>query len=147
MTTVARTGPLIIHGQRLVGSAPAGEFRPYRYGGNVPLEKDPEIHRSMSHGNASAARLHYLRGEKPCDECRESERERWREAARRRKERGKTAGVKAVFSPEKCGTNAGHQRHIYHSDPPCDPCMAAHRAYQQARRDARKAAKNAARSA
>ena len=56
----------------------------YVYRGSIPLEDDPDIHRSMKHGTASAARLHYLRGEKRCDKCAESERARWREAKARR---------------------------------------------------------------
>lgn len=64
----------------------------YVYRGTVPLEKDPEVAKSYLHGTASAARLHYLRGEKRCDECAEFERARGRErTAKRRAEKEASA--------------------------------------------------------
>lgn len=69
----------------------------YVYGGDIPLAKDPDIHRSMTHGNQSAARLHYLRGEKPCEECRQSERKRWaaQSAARKAKRQAEKEAQRA----------------------------------------------------
>ena len=130
-----------VRGQR-IGSAAPHAFREYIYRGDMPLEKDPEIHKSMTLGTASAARLHYLRGEKPCDACRESERARWREASKKRKRLADRVHTRG-FTREKCGTNAGHQRHMYYSVPPCAECLDAHRIYQRARLVARKEAGNA----
>ena len=36
-----------------------------------------------------------------------------------------------------CGTRAGYQRHKYYFEEPCEPCMAAHREYQNEWRRAR----------
>lgn len=123
-----------------IAAVSAYPFKEYVYRGDIPLHKDPEVHKSMTHGTASAARLHYLRGEKPCDACRDSERLRWREASKKRK-RGDDKSFTREFTPEKCGTNAGHQRHMYYGNTPCGECVDAHRAYQRERRAKRKAAK------
>lgn len=126
-----------IRGHRIASSASFPE-RFYVYRGTVTTEQDPEAGRTLKPcGTTAAARRHYLNGEKPCDACRDAEREKWRESKRKKVDKPKAKG----FTQEKCGTNAGHQRHTYYGVPPCDACMVAHRAYQQARRDRLRAAK------
>jgi hypothetical protein len=76
-----------------VGSRQSGyPIKDYVYKGTVPLEKDPEVAKSYGHGNPSAARLHYLRGEKRCDECVASE--RLRDKARRAKRKAAKQAAK-----------------------------------------------------
>ena len=41
------------------------------------------------------------------------------------------------FTNEACGTKPGRERHTYYRIPPCEPCKAAARAYQQQRRAAK----------
>jgi len=122
-------------------------FRPYVYGGTVQLEDDPETDAFVQPcGTSAAARRHYLNGEKPCDACRDAERERWRESKRKSKSADMPM-AKGGFTQEKCGTNAGHQRHMYYGVTPCDECIIAHRAYHQARRDRKRAAARAKKEA
>jgi hypothetical protein len=70
-----------------IGNTSSPLFKPYVYGGDIPLEKDPEVAKSYLHGTASAARLHYLRGENRCDECTEFERARGRARAEARRKK------------------------------------------------------------
>jgi len=129
-----------IRGHR-VASSPSFPERFYVYRGTVTADKDPEVDTFLQPcGTSAAARRHYLLGEKPCDACRDAERERWRESKRKNADANKPM-AKGVFTQEKCGTNAGHQRHMYYGVAPCDACIIAHRAYSQARRDRLRAAK------
>ncbi len=40
---------------------------------------------------------------------------------------------------EHCGKERGYQAHRYRKEPACDPCLAAHRAYESERKRAKKA--------
>jgi hypothetical protein len=112
----------------------------YVFKGDLTLDKDPEISTNLQPcGTPAAARRHYLRGERPCDPCRDAERARWNKSALNR--RGKKKFPAKPFTTDKCGTNAGHQRHVVYGITPCDACMIAHRAYQQERRDKKRAEK------
>ena len=142
-----RPSSIRVFGSSLVADPYTPQFRAYVYGGDVPLEKDPEIHRGSVHGTPTAARLHYTNKEPLCDACRESERARWREDAKKRKKNPADRVYKTEFTSEKCGTNAGHQRHMYYGITPCDDCIAAHREYQQVRRAKRRAADKAKKEA
>ena len=48
------------------------------------------------------------------------------------------------FSPEKCGTPAGHQRHLYWNVPICQPCRDAKTKYSAERKAQIQARKEAA---
>lgn len=51
-------------------------------------------------------------------------------------------GLHWQWAPDKvqpCGTDAGYERHIYHGEIACLPCMDAHAAAAKKRRRARKA--------
>ncbi|AHB31649.1 transcriptional regulator WhiB-like [Arthrobacter phage vB_ArS-ArV2] len=131
-----------IRGYR-VGAGPSFSPRYYVYGGNQPLNKDAEVAGNVQPcGTPAAARRHYLRGEKPCRLCRDAERSRTNKAGLKRRQTNES--FQKSFTPEKCGTNSGHQRHIYYGNTPCEECKVAHRAYQRKQRADLKARKTSA---
>jgi hypothetical protein len=111
----------------------------YRYNGPTRLADDPDIlgFGLQPCGTSAAAQRHYLRGEKPCEECAEAERVRW---SKQNKERRANPSRGKGFKPDACGTYRGYRRHVYHGLEPCDPCRAAHAADCKERRERRKSA-------
>jgi hypothetical protein len=102
------TTPLVVRGYSLSAGPSFYEFRPYRYGGDIPLDKDPDAH--------------YGRTPKPKPEPKP---------------------VRHEFSPDKCGTPAGHQRHLYWKVPICEACREAKNEYWKIRKAAIRARKGA----
>jgi len=51
--------------------------------------------------------------------------------------------VRHEFSPDKCGTPAGHQRHLYWKVPICEACREAKNEYWKIRKAAIRARKDA----
>ncbi len=71
--------------------------------------------------------LHLLRGEKPCEGCRDAHRyARWENRVKAR-----LYGPAPRSAPMPCGTHAAHVRHKYRGEEPCEPCKVAEREYQR----------------
>ena len=134
----ARTTTVRVFGSSLVANPYAPLFKEYVYRGDQPLAAEPKKTRDdapvcseegcnlAAHAVGMCPRHYY----------------RYRAAVRKdpslRKER------KAGFKPDKCGTPAGHQRHLYWKQEPCQACKTAKTRYRDERRAMAAAKKEAA---
>jgi hypothetical protein len=132
------TAPQPVRGTRVGTGGPSYPIRDYVYRGNQPLAADPKSTRTPSpiceeagcDRDAHAVRLcvsHYWQ---------------YRKALKADPSLLRTR-PKQGFTPDKCGTQAGYQRHTYHNHPPCDPCIKAQSA-DRAKRKAAQAQREAA---
>jgi hypothetical protein len=129
----------IVRGVRVGTGGPSYPIRDYVYRGTKPLTADPKSTRAPSPAceeagcdrDAHAVRLcvkHYWQYRKALKAD--------PSLIRRPPKQG--------FSPDKCGTPAGRQRHTYWGQEPCDACKDAHNAYRNARKAAAQAQREAA---
>ena len=111
-------------------------FKEYRYNGSQPLSAEPKKTResaSMCIADGCERSAH-ARG--VCDT-------HYYRLYRRTGLTERRPDVPSGFRPDKCGTPAGHQRHRYYKQDPCQRCKAA-KAVDSARRKAEAKAKKEA---
>jgi hypothetical protein len=121
-----------------IGSFSSHEFRPYRYNGDQPgpVEPTKPLPTVQVCEEADCEGLVYKVG--MCNK----HYYRYRTAIKADPSLRKPRAV-TVFKPDKCGTNAGYQRHTSYKQEPCRPCKEAHNISRNERKNAAKARKEA----
>lgn len=89
---------------------------------------------AIGHGTRTAVAEHRRKADRMCGACR-----RWVEADRRIRAFREGRCPRPEPTYERCGTNAGAQRHYRRGERPCADCRAAKNIYQQRRRACLKA--------
>lgn len=123
-----------------IGSFSGHEFRAYRYNGDqpVPVEPPKPIPAPPTCKESDCGGTVYKVG--MCNKHYYRYRTAIKADPSLRK--GRPA---AVFKPDKCGTNAGYQRHTSYKQEPCRPCKDAHNIARNERKIAAKARKEGSR--
>jgi hypothetical protein len=89
-----------------------------------------------SHGTEAAYKVHFRRGERPCNACTDAA---TLATAERKRKAGLKRGYRPAGSPILHGTESGYQTHRRRNEKPCDACREAIRLIDAARREKRRA--------